>query len=147
MQPLLLAEGADALSRKPEKSKMAVHLPGIDTIVVPAHNDRFERMFMKKKRWAAVRIDKGKRDQLRFIAAYRTAPEAVITHYAEIDTFKRYRTKRKKDKGKVVIKFLSSPEGIGPIHRTRNSKIKLRSSRYTNFHRLAEVKNLDDFFA
>lgn len=55
-----------------------------DTILIAAQEDTFNDVFMAEHRWYPVRIDAGRLNALRWIAAYRALPRQAITHYARI---------------------------------------------------------------
>lgn len=57
----------------------------IDTIIVPAQRDGFERVFLGENAWWSVRIAGGKIPQIRYIAAYQTQPISAVTHWAPVE--------------------------------------------------------------
>jgi hypothetical protein len=73
-----------------------------DTIVVPAKNDGFQRVFLGENCWYAVRINAREIPKLKYIAAYRVAPISAVTHIAEIADVVPYQ-----DSGKYLIRFKS----------------------------------------
>jgi hypothetical protein len=81
-----------------------------DTIVVPAQEDGFKRVFIDQNCWYAIRIGAAMKDRIKFIAAYQVAPISAVTHIAEIDEIKPY-----KDSGKYIVKFKDKALPIGPI--------------------------------
>jgi hypothetical protein len=66
------------------KSTEAGHvrtLPGeLDTIVVPAQREGFERVFLGENAWWAVRISGGMIAKIKYVAAYQSQPVSAITH-------------------------------------------------------------------
>ena len=56
----------------------------VDTIVVPAQEDGFRRVFLEENRWHEVRIHGSMRPQIKYIAACQVAPVSAITHIAPV---------------------------------------------------------------
>ena len=73
-----------------------------DTIVVPAKNDGFQRVFLGENCWYAIRINAREIPKLKYIAAYRVAPISAVTHIAEIAEVVPYQ-----DSGKYLVRFKS----------------------------------------
>ena len=61
-----------------------------DTIIVPAQKGGFDRAFLGKNCWYAIRISGGMRPKIKYIAAYQTHPISAITHYAPVDHIEPY---------------------------------------------------------
>ncbi|MEL7406668.1 MAG: GIY-YIG nuclease family protein, partial [Cyanobacteria bacterium J06558_2] len=61
-----------------------------DTVIVPAQREGFERVFLGENCWHAIRIGGGMLDQIKYIAAYQTAPISAITHVAPVDKIEPY---------------------------------------------------------
>jgi len=114
-----------------------------DTIVVPAQQENFQKMFIDGNYWHHVRISKERilKRELKFIAVYQVAPVAAITHIAEIDDF----TVSDSDPGKYKIKFKAPATAIKRIQNSNHSKI-IQRSRYTSRERLLAAKTLDEVF-
>jgi hypothetical protein len=53
----------------------------LDTVVVPAHEDGFKRVFLGENRWWAVRIHPSMVKQLKYAAVYLTATMACVVAY------------------------------------------------------------------
>jgi hypothetical protein len=116
----------------------------IDTIVVPAQEEGFEETFLGENRWYQIRIHPSMIPKIKFIAAYRVAPESAITHIASVKSIERW-----KDSAKYVLNFSEPAKPIGPIKLIPkpNGKIKApQAPRYTSFDRLTKAKNLDEAF-
>ena len=58
-----------------------------DTIIVPAHEEGFNEVFLGEDQWYAIRISAAMKDKIKFIAAYQVAPISAITHVAEVKEF------------------------------------------------------------
>jgi len=113
-----------------------------DTIVVPAHEDGFQRAFIEQNAWWAVRISGGMLEKIKYIAAYRTAPISAITHFAEIDRIEPYGEEGKyklifsgpAKKLDQTIPFGDSPQGL------------MQGPKYTNFEKLKTSRKVADLF-
>jgi hypothetical protein len=117
-------------------------VPDVDTIVVPAHADGFEDVFLGEQRWHAVQIGDAMLGKLKYIAAYRVSPISAITHIATIKSIERWR-----HWGSYVIKFVQPAEAIKPIPMVKGGLIKqFQGRRYTTRVRLLKAKNLDEVF-
>jgi hypothetical protein len=56
-----------------------------DTVIVPAKQNGFERVFLGENCWYAIRISGGMLSKIKYIAAYQTQPISAITYYAPVD--------------------------------------------------------------
>jgi hypothetical protein len=115
-----------------------------DTIVVPAQQENFQKMFIDGNYWHHVRIAKERilKRELKFIAVYQVAPVAAITHIAEIADF----IKSDSDPGKYVVHFKAAATAIRPIVRLKGSRKNIQRSCYTSRERLLAAKTLDEVF-
>ena len=112
-----------------------------DTIVVPALEEGFNDVFLKENCWYAVRISAGKLKDIKYIAAYQTAPISAITHYAEVDSIESYG-----DEGKYKLNFSAPAVKIGPINYGNAKQGLMQGPRYTSFSKLQKAKILMDIF-
>ena len=108
-----------------------------DTIVVPANEDGFNEVFLNQDCWYAIRISSGKLNDIKYIAAYQTAPISAITHYAEVDSIEAYGdgTKYKLNfKGKAIkinaISFVGAKSGTMQGPRNTNLDILLKAKKW-----------------
>jgi hypothetical protein len=108
-----------------------------DTIVCPAHREGFEKEFLKRHRWYAVRISRKAIPRLKYIAIYISRPTCQITHYGRIRAIRPWR-----DSGKQIIYLKDKPKRIGPI--SPSSKISMQSSRLALLARLKRAQTLAD---
>ncbi len=112
-----------------------------DTIVVPAQEEGFKRVFLEENSWYAIRISGGKLNDIKYIAAYQTAPISAITYYAEVESIEPYG-----DGGKYKLNFKAPAKKIGPIKHTTAKQGTLQGPRYTSLHKLKESKNMTNIF-
>ncbi len=110
----------------------------IDTIVVPAREDGFQETFLGEQRWHHVRIHGSMRPQIKYIAAYRTAPSSAITHIAPVSSIEPWERT-----GKYVLNFAEPAREIGPV-KVGNRVKPLQNLRYTNHERLERASTLDE---
>jgi hypothetical protein len=82
----------------------------LDTIIVPAQKEGFERVFLGEDCWYAIRISGGMLDKIKYIAAYQTQPVSAITHYAPVDRIEPYG-----EGGKYKLVFSMKAKAITPI--------------------------------
>ena len=61
--------------------------PDYDTVIVPAREDDFLKVFVGERRWYPIRLSAESRERLKFVAAYRVAPISAVTHVADIRGF------------------------------------------------------------
>jgi len=108
-----------------------------DTIVCPAHVDGFEKEFLGKDRWYAIRISKKVIPRLRYIALYVTSPVNQISHYGRIRAIKPWR-----DSGKYIVFLKGNAKRIGPIE--FSPKVHLQAPRFALMARLQRARTLAD---
>lgn len=124
-------------SKKPAKVTESDNL--IDTMIVPAQSDGFEKVFLGENCWYAVRVSGGMLSKIKFIAAYQTAPVSAITHYAPVDRIEPYG-----NEGKYKIVFSTPAQPIGPIPRGDVPKGTLQGSIYRNLAQLKKATTIAD---
>jgi hypothetical protein len=113
----------------------------LDTIVVPAQKDGFEEVFIGENAWYAVRIAGGRLNDIKYIAAYQTAPVSAVTHVAKVDTIEPYG-----DGGKYRLNFVAPAEEIGPLRLGEAAPTTMQSARYTSYAKLKSATKLFDLF-
>lgn len=112
----------------------------IDTIVVPAQTEGFERAFIGAQAWWAIRIAQSKLEKLKWIAAYRVSPISAITHIAEIDRIEPYGDTGKYKlffKGPAVALDTPVPYGAAPSG-------VMQAARYTTRDKVLSAKSVLD---
>lgn len=112
---------------------------GVDTLIVAGNKTGFERHFLNKGDWHAVRISGGRLDKIKYIAGYQNAPVSAITHYAPVDRIEPYG-----ENGKYRVVFSESAKPIGPITSGDGPKVMVRGTRYTTFEKLMAATKLAD---
>jgi hypothetical protein len=113
-----------------------------DTIVVPAQEDGFKKVFLGEDCWYAIRISGGMLPNIRYIAAYQTAPVGAVTYVAEVDHIEPYG-----DEGKYKVVFKGKAQPIGPIPFADAPQGMMQGPRYTDYVKLVGAKKLMDIFA
>jgi hypothetical protein len=114
----------------------------MDTLVVPAHAEGFERVFLRQRCWHAVRIAKAMLPQIRYLAVYRTNPVCAVTHYAAVERIVPHDAS-----GKYRLEFAGEPIGLGPIPFADAPAGTLQGPRYTSLARLRGATRLAEVFA
>lgn len=100
---------ARSLTPEDRKAKQARRARS-DTIVVPAQEEGFRRVFLGENRWRAIRIGAAMKERIKYIAAYQIRPVSAITHIAEVKEIRPYQ-----DTGKYEVIFAGPAEKIAPI--------------------------------
>ncbi len=113
----------------------------IDTVVVPAQKEGFERVFLGADCWYAIRIAGGMLEKIKYIAAYQTQPISAITHYAPVDRIEPYG-----EGGKYKLVFSEKAKPIGPIPFGDAPSGAMQGPRYTRYERLRTAQKLTDLF-
>jgi hypothetical protein len=113
-----------------------------DTIVIPAREEGFNKVFLNENAWYAIRINAKHISKLKYIAGYQVAPIAAITHMAEIATIEPYG-----DKGKYRVNFKEPAQRIVDIPRSSESQVSMQSARYALREKILAAKNLDQVWA
>lgn len=111
----------------------------LDTIIVPAQKEGFERVFLGMDCWYAVRISGGMIDKIKYIAAYQSQPVSAITHYAPVNRIEPYG-----EGGKYKLIFSMKAKTIGPISFGDAPSGAMQGPRYTTFAQLMAAKKLTD---
>lgn len=113
-----------------------------DTIVVPAQKEGFERVFLGESVWYAVRIAGGMLGNIKYIAAYQTAPVSAVTHYAKVERIEPYG-----EEGKYKLVFSEPAQLLEKPIPFGNTKMgSMQASRYTSFDVLNKAKQVSDLF-
>jgi hypothetical protein len=113
----------------------------IDTIVVPAQKDGFERVFIGENAWHAIRISGGMLPKIKYVAAYQSQPVSAITHVAPVAKIEPFG-----DGGKYKLIFSEPAKKIGPIPFADAPSGLMQGSRYTTYEKLQKAKKVADLF-
>ncbi len=114
----------------------------LDTVIVPAQREGFERVFLGEDSWYAIRISGGMLDKIKYIAAYQTQPVSAITHYAPVSRIEPYG-----DSGKYRLFFSGKAIPIDHIPIGDAPSGTMQGPRYTTFEKLKTANCLSDLFA
>ncbi|MEX2336208.1 MAG: hypothetical protein WD555_02940 [Fulvivirga sp.] len=114
----------------------------LNTVVVAAREEGFEKEFLNNNRWFAIRINASMLDKIKYIAAYQVAPVSAITHYAEVASIEKW-----EDTNKYVLYFKDSPKTITPISLDKDKKgLAPQAPRYTAIDKILKAKKLSHVF-
>jgi hypothetical protein len=112
-----------------------------DTIVVPAQEEGFKRVFLGENTWWAIRISGGMLDKIKYIAAYQTTPVSAITHYASVKSIEQFG-----EEGKYKLIFSEPAKKLEkPIPSDLGSG-GMQSPRYTSFDKLIKATKMSELF-
>jgi hypothetical protein len=116
---------------------------GLDTLVVAARPDGFQRVFLGEGRWYAVKLNPDILSSLKYIAPYISAPVSAITCYARIAAITPW-----EGGPKYCVQLDGSPTGLAvAIRPSIIGKLKsVQDRRYTTLTALLQAGSLDDVF-
>ena len=112
-----------------------------NTIVVPANEEGFKKVFLGEHCWYAIRIAGGRLEQIKYIAAYQTAPVSAITYIAEVASIEPYG-----DGKKYKLNFAAPAKPIGELKLGNAHKSSMQGPRYTNHLDLDKAEDMGDLF-
>jgi len=114
-----------------------------DTVIVPAQEDGFKKVFLGQQCWYAIRIGGGMLPKIKFIAAYQTAPVSAITYYAPVARIEPYG-----EEGKYRLIFSEPAKAFkNPIPFGGAPTGSMQGPRYTSFSKLQSARTVTDLFA
>jgi hypothetical protein len=111
----------------------------LDTVIVPAQKDGFEKVFLGEGSWYAIRISGGMLEKIKYVAAYQTQPVSAITHVAPVERIEPYG-----DSGKYKLVFSAQAQPIRPIPFADAAPGTMQSPRYTTYAQLVAAKRLSE---
>ena len=112
----------------------------LDTIVVPARREGFQQVFIQQNAWWTIKIASHRLTEIKYIAAYQSAPVSAITHWAEVSHIEPHGTE-----GKYALYFKAAAQQISPINLEGGQPPQ--SPRYTNLQRLLQAKSMSQVFS
>ncbi len=115
------------------------HNSTYDTVIVPAMEEGFERVFIGENRWYAIRIAAGSIPKIKYVAAYRSAPISAITHLAEVESIELYG-----DSGKYLLNFKAPAMEIPQVKYDGVKGNQLQGIRYTSREKLLKASTISD---
>jgi hypothetical protein len=111
-----------------------------DTVVVPAQEYGFRKVFLGENCWYAIRISGGMLPRIKYIAAYQTAPVSAITHYAPVQRIEPYG-----DEGKYRLVFAEPAMPLPkPVPFADAPQGSMQGPRYTSLSRLQSAARVGD---
>lgn len=111
-----------------------------DTVIVPAQDDGFQKVFLGENCWYSIRISGAMLNRIKWIAAYQTKPISAITHYAEVQSIEEYG-----DSGKYKLIFKSPAKPLDkPIPFGDAPQGAMQGPRYTSKEKLMSASSLAD---
>lgn len=114
-----------------------------DTIIVPAKEEGFNKVFLGENKWYSIRILNERIPYIKYIAAYQTAPISAVTHYAKVENI----VDSPEDPNKKMVIFEGEAKELDIPIRLGNNWSVMQSSRYTKFEKLFDVTDLDELFS
>lgn len=114
-----------------------------DTIVIPAREEGFKRVFLGENCWFAIRMNAREIPKFKYIAAYQVAPVSAITHIAEIEEIVPYQ-----NSGKYLVRFKSKAKELEKPISLADGKVgsQPQSPRYTTYEKIISSSKLEDLW-
>ena len=106
-----------------------------DTIVVPTPTDEFKRVFVGQGCWYPVMMAARKANQVKWVAAYETAPKSAITHIVRVGSVKPH------PRGGYKVMFDGAVKRIRPVP-FGGVRGGIRRLRYTTQRKLQTAKSI-----
>lgn len=132
-KPVSINKKEKEFPNRPEVGALFIN----DTVIVPAREDGFKKVFLGEGCWYAIRISGGKLDKIKYIAAYQSSPISAITHYAPVKSIEPFG-----DTGKYKLNFSESAKAITPIPIGDAPSGAMQGPRYTSLEKLLRAKSV-----
>lgn len=114
-----------------------------DTIICPAKaGDEYRQAFFDELEWRFVRVAESRKNRIKYIAIYVSAPQSSISHYAKVDKLV-YDGERKKYRIKLDGDPIPLPN---PIPLGASSPLATRSPKYTTLQKLFAASEFKDLY-
>jgi len=127
--------GMSAAERAARRARRALS----DTIIVPAREEGFKRVFLGENQWYAIRIGAAMKDRIKYIAAYQVQPVGAVTHIAEVKEIRPYQ-----DTGKYLVLFKDPAETLPRKILVKESKNSPQGPIYVQRAKLMGASVLED---
>jgi hypothetical protein len=127
---------------QPASSTDPSHGSELDTVIVPAQKEGFERVFLGENCWWAIRISAAMLPKIKWVAAYQSQPVSAITHVAPVERIEPYG-----EGGKFRLVFSEPARQIKPIPLGDAPTGAMQGPRYTTFQKLLTAKKVGDLVA
>jgi hypothetical protein len=125
-----------------ESPKSDIKVEDLNTVVVAAREEGFEKEFLKNSRWYAIRINASMLNKIKYIAAYQVSPVSAITYYAEVAKIEKWN-----DTNKYILYFKDKATKIKSIQLDKTKKgLAPQAPRYTSIDKLLKAKKLSEVF-
>ena len=112
----------------------------LDTVIVPAQDEGFKKVFLGQNCWYEIRISSERLDKIKYIAAYQTYPVSAITHFAPVHHIEPYG-----DAGKYKLVFSEAAKPLpSKIPFADAPQGAMQSIRYTTLKKLQTARKLTD---
>jgi hypothetical protein len=112
-----------------------------NTIVVPAQEEGFNRVFLGENSWYAIRISGGMLDDIKYIASYQSAPISAVTYYAEVKSIEPYG-----EEGKYKLIFTDKAKKLDKEIKNDLPTGSMQGPRYTNIDKLLKASKMTELF-
>lgn len=112
-----------------------------NTIVVPAQEEGFKRVFLGENSWYAIRISGGMLDNIKYIASYQSAPISAITYYAEVKSIEPYG-----EEGKYKLIFTDKAKKLEKDIKFDLPQGAMQGPRYTDISKLLKASKMSELF-
>jgi len=112
-----------------------------DTLIVPAHEDDFKKIFLAEDCWYPIPITERMLKEIKYIAAYQTPPVSAITYCAEVESIEPY-----EGNGEYKLNFKIPAQKINPIEFGDAKYGVLQEPAYTDLQTLLEAETIKDIF-
>ena len=131
-----------------KSGKKNIDFDRLDTIIVPAKKEGFNRAFIGKNCWYAIRISPSMLKRIKYIAAYQVKPISAITHYAEVDEIIKYVDDNGNETNKYKVIFKGTPKKLDNIVKLSKEYPNLapQSPQYTSSDKLFDAKSLEELY-
>lgn len=112
-----------------------------NTVVVPAQEEGFQRVFLGENSWYAIRISGGMLDNIKYIASYQSAPISAITYYAEVKSIEPYG-----EEGKYKLIFVDRAKKLEKDIKFDLAQGAMQGPRYTDINKLLKASKMSELF-